>query len=442
VAVLDSDHTDGWQVMIGRLDDLLDVADIEGSVGVRDGKKRDTGVDRAGALFVDDDVLMGARDHPVSWACQGSQSHLVGHGAGRYEESGRFAGQLCERLLESVDGRIFAVLVITNLGLGHSPAHLLGRPGDGIGTQVDHHAPTVRYNWRMTPKAQSRFASLDAPEAFGPIQRDSDPLLADLASVALEAAQAAAGILLPGRSAAPTGVETKTSATDMVSNFDREAEAAATRVLLSRRPHDGITAEEGTSSEGVTGVRWIIDPLDGTTNFLFGLPQFAVSVGAQLDQSTVVGVVIDPNRDETWAAVRGGGARLNGSACQVAAGRSNLATALVATGFGYRSESRAWQARIAATVIPAVRDIRRFGSAALDLCWTAAGRYDCYYEWELNPWDLVAGALICAEAGARVEVLPGQVVVAATPGLFDDLVELLASAGGFDNPGGTEPSPG
>jgi myo-inositol-1(or 4)-monophosphatase len=264
--------------------------------------------------------------------------------------------------------------------------------------------------------------SLSVTEAFGKV----DGLIGELASVALDAAQAGAAILQGAWKADPGEVDTKTSATDMVSDVDRASEAAVSEILSSRRPGDGVLGEEGTSRPGETGVRWVIDPLDGTTNFRFGVPQFSVSVAAEQDGRAAVGVVIDPGKNETWAASRGGGARLNGRPCQVATGRSTLSTALVATGFGYRAERRAWQARVAAAVVPAVRDIRRFGSAALDLCWTAGGRYDCYYEWGLNPWDLAAGALICEEAGARVEILPGRLIVAAVPELFDALVELLS----------------
>jgi myo-inositol-1(or 4)-monophosphatase len=235
-------------------------------------------------------------------------------------------------------------------------------------------------------------------------------------------------------------LETKTSATDMVSDVDREAEAAVSDVLSRMRPDDAVLGEEGTVRKGKTSVRWVVDPLDGTTNFLFGIPQFAVSVAAEIEGSPAVGVVVHPSHGEIWAARRGGGARLNGSPCRVASGRSSLPTALVATGFGYRSARREWQAEVARRVIPSVRDIRRFGSAALDLCWTAGGRYDAYYEWGLNPWDLAAGALICEEAGGRVEALPGRLIVAAPPDLFDPLCELLASAGGMDAPPGNEPA--
>jgi len=277
-------------------------------------------------------------------------------------------------------------------------------------------------------------------QVFGVPPAGSDPLLADLASVALSAARAAAAVLKLGATRAPAGVETKTSATDMVSDVDREAEAAVSRVLSELRPNDGVLGEEGTARDGTTGIRWVVDPLDGTTNFLFGIPQFAVSVAAEVGGLSVVGVVTDPSRDETWAAVQGWGARLNGSPCRVAEGRSTLATALVGTGFGYQATRREWQASVAAKLIPAVRDIRRFGSAALDLCWTAGGRYDAYYEWGLNPWDLAAGALICTESGGRVEALPGRLIVAAPPGLFDPLCELLVAAGGIEPPAGTEPA--
>jgi myo-inositol-1(or 4)-monophosphatase len=275
---------------------------------------------------------------------------------------------------------------------------------------------------------------------FGPAVDGSDPLLQELAGVALDAARAAADVLKAGLAHGAEGVSTKSSATDMVSDVDRAAEAVVSRILHQRRPDDGLLGEEGTSREGSTGVRWVVDPLDGTTNFLFGIPQFCVSIAAELDGQTAVGVVVDPGRDETWAVVRGGGARCNGTPCRVAAERSTLATALVATGFGYQSVRREWQAQVVAQVIPAVRDIRRLGSAALDLCWTAGGRYDAYYEWGLNPWDLAAGALICQEAGARVEILPGRLIVACPPDLFEPLRDLLERAGALTAPGGTEPA--
>lgn len=277
-----------------------------------------------------------------------------------------------------------------------------------------------------------------AEDAFGPPPAGADQLVIELAATAFEAAVAAAGVLSRG-TAGELDVDTKSSATDMVSNVDLASEAAVAEVLATRRPDDAVLGEEGTTSGGTTGVRWVVDPLDGTTNYLFGLPQFAVSVAAELDGETVVGVVIDPSRDETWAAARGWGARLNGKPIRVAAGRSTLATALLATGFGYQAERRAWQSQVLTRILPAVRDVRRFGAAALDLCWVGGGRFDAYYEWGLNPWDLAAGELICREAGGRAEPLEGRVIVAATKELFGPLCDLLAEAGALDPPPGTEP---
>jgi myo-inositol-1(or 4)-monophosphatase len=209
-------------------------------------------------------------------------------------------------------------------------------------------------------------------------------------------------------------------------------------VLRERRPDDGLLAEEGTARAGSTGVRWVVDPLDGTTNFLFGVPQWCVSIAAEIDGHPVVGIVVDPSRDETWSAVRGRAARRNGIESVVAERRSTLETALVSTGFGYAADRRRWQAAVLATVAPAVRDLRRFGSAALDLCWVGGGRVDAYYEWGLNPWDLSAGRLVAEQAGARVGVLGDRLVVATTPSLWDPLVELLEQAGGTQpqEPGG------
>ncbi len=263
--------------------------------------------------------------------------------------------------------------------------------------------------------------------------------MGELAEVALACADAARLVLVGSLGAAHRKVDTKTSATDMVSEVDRGAETAVAQVLSARRPHDGLLGEEGSSRPGSTGIRWVVDPLDGTTNYLFGIPHFGVSIAAEVEDTTLVGIVMDPGRQETWAAVRGWGARRNGVPVRVASGRSSLATALVATGFGYQAARRAWQGAVAAHVVPRVRDVRRFGSAALDLCWTAGGRYDAYYEWGLNPWDLAAGALICTEAGGRVEALRGRLIVATTPELFGPFCQLLDEAGAMDAPPGSEP---
>jgi myo-inositol-1(or 4)-monophosphatase len=289
----------------------------------------------------------------------------------------------------------------------------------------------------MTNSATPRhFSEWTPSEAFG--RAAGTGLVAELAGAALEAAQVAAAVLVSGRPV--SGLETKLSATDMVSDIDRSAEAAVSEVLARRRPDDGMVAEEGTSRPGTTGVRWVVDPLDGTTNFLFGIPQFAVSVAAETDGEPVAGVVLDPSRHEVWAALAGRGSYLNGTRLSAGDGPVPLEQALCATGFGYRPERRLWQAAVAARVIPKVRDIRRFGSAALDLCWTGAGRCDAYFEWGLNPWDFSAGALVAAEAGLTVGIVGNRLVVAAPASLFRPLCDLLEESGGFDAPPGPEPA--
>lgn len=258
-------------------------------------------------------------------------------------------------------------------------------------------------------------------------------LLDELCAVAVDVARGAAAILVDRYGHRRDYVETKSSATDMVSEVDRAAETHVTGVLGEHRPGDAILAEEGASQAGTTGVRWVIDPLDGTTNYLFGIPAWSVSVAAEVDGEVAVGVVVDPSRGEEWQAVRGRGATCNGQPCRVAEGRSTLATALVATGFSYEPDKRAAAAAVLARVVAEVRDIRRFGSAALDLCWLAGGRFDAYYEWGLKPWDLAAGRLLCEEAGAVVELGEGGLVIASAPALQAPLRALLASAGAFND---------
>ncbi|MFP5452129.1 MAG: inositol monophosphatase family protein, partial [Thermoleophilia bacterium] len=202
-----------------------------------------------------------------------------------------------------------------------------------------------------------------------------------------------------------------------------DAEALIVEILGRSRPDDGILAEEGSTREGRGGLLWIADPLDGTTNFLQGIPHWCVSVAVADAQGTCVGVVADPCRGEVFRAVRGDGATLNGSPL-VLDGAPPLAEALLATGFNYLREERVRQAARVAGLLPDVRDIRRFGAAALDLAWLAAGRFDAYYETGLNPWDWEAGALLVTEAGGRAERFPAvgggpPCAVAARAPLFD-----------------------
>ena len=203
------------------------------------------------------------------------------------------------------------------------------------------------------------------------------------------------------------GVGSKSSVTDLVSDADRDSEALIRDMLARERPEDGLLAEEGTSARGESGRRWVFDPLDGTVSYLYGYPHWCVSVALEDTQGTAVGVVYDPNREELFAAERGAGATLAGDPISV---RENppLAEALIATGFAYDPVRRAEQAEVVRRLLPAVRDIRRAGSAALDLAWLAAGRLDGYYERGLNDWDWAAGSLLVREAGGTVEDLAGE----------------------------------
>jgi fructose-1,6-bisphosphatase/inositol monophosphatase family enzyme len=213
----------------------------------------------------------------------------------------------------------------------------------------------------------------------------------------------------------------------MVSDADRDAEAALSRMLRAERPEDGILGEEGAAAGGSSGRRWVVDPLDGTTNYLYRYRAWCVSVALEDARGEgVVGVVHDPLNGETFAAARGRGASLNGAPIRVREGGA-LSAALVATGFGYDPGIRAGQADVVRRVLPRVRDIRRAGAAALDLCHVAAGRLDGYYERGINHWDWAAGALIVREAGGLVLPLTGgrPGLCAARPGLAEELRELV-----------------
>jgi myo-inositol-1(or 4)-monophosphatase len=221
------------------------------------------------------------------------------------------------------------------------------------------------------------------------------------------------------------GVDTKSSATDMVSEADREAEAAIAELLGGERPGDGIVGEEGADEAGASGRRWVVDPLDGTTNYLYGFPSWGVSVALEDGDGGLVGVVHDPVGRETFRAERGRGAQLNGEPIRVNE-LDRLETALVGTGFGYDADVRAGQAGVLQRVLPRVRDIRRAGAAALDLCYVAAGRLDGYYERGIHHWDYAAGALIVREAGGEVVELEGGRfgLAAGPPGLARQLADL------------------
>jgi myo-inositol-1(or 4)-monophosphatase len=229
-----------------------------------------------------------------------------------------------------------------------------------------------------------------------------------------------------------TGVDSKTSATDLVSDADRDAEALIRSRILETRPDDSILGEEQGQQTGGSGLRWVVDPLDGTVNYLFGLPGWSVSIACEDQAGLLVGVVHAPTEGETFTAARGEGAALNGLPISCSSA-SSLETAMIATGFSYSRERRAVQARALADVLPEVRDIRRIGSAAVDLAYVACGRFDGYYETGPSHWDLAAGELLVTEAGGRVTPLApggaaGDGVVAAGPKLHDGLAELVSAA--------------
>jgi myo-inositol-1(or 4)-monophosphatase len=260
-----------------------------------------------------------------------------------------------------------------------------------------------------------------------------EPDLVALCTLAEHTARAAGDLLRTGAGRARTTIDTKSTGTDMVTEMDRSSEALISEALLGARPDDGILGEEGADEVGTSGVRWIVDPLDGTTNYLYGFPGYNVSIGAEVDGRAVVGVVYDVVRNELFSAVLGGGARRDGRSIHVST-TTALGHALVGTGFSYDPDRRRRQAEVLVRVLPEVRDIRRQGAAALDLCSVACGRLDAYYERGLAPWDLAAGGLIAAEAGAVVSDFAGNppragAVLAAAPGVADALLDLLAEAG-------------
>jgi myo-inositol-1(or 4)-monophosphatase len=261
----------------------------------------------------------------------------------------------------------------------------------------------------------------------------------ELLQLAVEAAQMGGELLLArAERGREHEVASKSTPTDLVSEADLTSERAIRELLAKRRPQDGFVGEEGGAREaaGERGLSWVVDPLDGTVNFLFGIPQWSVSVAVRDVQGTVAGAVYDPNRDELFIATRDGRPMLRrpeGAIELKGRGRADLPTAMLATGLAYDAKVREAQAKVLARLVGRVRDIRRFGSAALDLAWTAAGRYDAYFERSVKQWDIAAGALICERAGLQVlelavhENLPWGILV-APPALAQPLLELVGSS--------------
>ena len=252
----------------------------------------------------------------------------------------------------------------------------------------------------------------------------------ELLTLASKLALAAGAMVRDGR--AERGVvtaTTKSSVTDMVTEFDKASEMLIVRGILDVRPGDGIIGEEGTDTTGTSGIDWLIDPIDGTTNFLYDLPGWAVSIAAKSAQGAEVAAVYVPTTNELFTAIVGEGASLNGRRIQCST-TDDVSLALIATGFSYQIERRQLQAARVAALLPRVRDIRRFGAAAPDLCYVAAGRVDAYFEQWLGPWDLAAGELIAREAGCRTGSLDGgsvrpDSVLAANPILYSKFQTLI-----------------
>ena len=269
----------------------------------------------------------------------------------------------------------------------------------------------------------------------GPRATD-DGLHAELADLAVAAARGAAELVRSRLK--PNSVGTKSSSTDLVTEVDRAAEQQIISLLRRRRPNDAIVGEESGVHSGTDDapVRWVVDPIDGTVNFVLGLPLFSVSVAAEMDGVAVAGCVVDVVRDEVFSARRGHGSFVGvGSAARRLTGPRSvgLSAAVVATGFSYDAAVRARQGAVLAGVLGQIGNLRRLGSAALDLCYLADGRLDAYYESGTREWDRAAGVLIATEAGVRVGGVAGstlhECVLAARPDLYEPLAALLADAG-------------
>jgi myo-inositol-1(or 4)-monophosphatase len=254
-----------------------------------------------------------------------------------------------------------------------------------------------------------------------------------LLDLAVDAATQAGRLLLERFHGPATGVRSKSSPTDLVSDADQDAERMLIDLISRARPDDGFLAEEGGRGASSSGLRWVIDPLDGTVNFLYGIPVWCVSIAVENRAGTLAGVVHDPNRDETFTAIKGSGAQLNDERLHVS-DETRMENALIGTGFAYDSSVRDSQAELVRRLLPVVRDIRRLGSAALDLCSLACGRIDAFYEANMWPWDRAAGELIVREAGGVVSDLPppsgdGVGVIAANSVLHEQLRNFIIPRG-------------
>ena len=255
----------------------------------------------------------------------------------------------------------------------------------------------------------------------------------ELRLIAESLAREAGDMALRGRKSGPLTATTKSSPIDMVTKFDKASETMITEGLAKVRPDDAIIGEEGANKKGTSGITWHIDPIDGTTNFYFDVPMWAVSIGAVDEHGPLAGAVYVPALGEMFSGARGEGSTVNGLPIRVR-DNNDIADSLVCTGYSYRISEREVHAKRVADIVMRVRDIRRFGAAAVDLCFVACGRLDVYFEEHLNSWDLIASQVIATEAGAVFSdyvgnpVTPAQ-VLASTPGVHADFIRLIAASG-------------
>ncbi len=257
---------------------------------------------------------------------------------------------------------------------------------------------------------------------------------AALRALAESVAREAAELVRGARRAGVEVAATKSSSVDLVTETDRATEAMIRAALLRARPDDGVVGEEGDDTASASGVTWVLDPIDGTVNYVYGIPEYAVSVAAQVDGRSLAGAVVNAATGVTYTAAVGAGATRDGEPLRVRE-VPVMQQRMLFTGFGYQAEQRRVQGAAVARILPLVRDIRRRGSAALDLCAIAEGSADAYIEEGLKLWDHAAGGLIASEAGARVGFQPGaggrDCIVAAPAAGFEDLVAVARECGFF-----------
>ncbi|QGF25139.1 inositol monophosphatase [Raineyella fluvialis] len=277
------------------------------------------------------------------------------------------------------------------------------------------------------------------PDTSRPDTSRPEAGVTELHRLALTVAEEGARMAREMREAGVAIADRKTSIADIVTEADRAVETAIRDAIARVRPQDGFLGEETDEAGSASGLTWVVDPIDGTVNYAYGIPAWAVSVAVvegDPDPATwtgLAGVVVNPSGGETWEAYRGGGARLNGRTLRIAK-ETELARTLVGTGFGYLPERRMAQARVVTQLLGTVRDIRRAGAASLDICSVAAQRLDAYYEMGLHPWDLAGGTIVALEAGAHVSGLrgagPGEsFYLACNPVIAGPLLDLLIASG-------------